>query len=279
MDEREWLASAGPMVMLAHLWPDSETGRIISERKLRLWVVACCRQVWHHLTDERSRRAVEVAERYADGKATDQQLYAASNCLDLEVYHSRSWLWAYVATEWEPARRLLGRGRTPTPILDEVVPPADQAALLRDLVGNPWRPVPVRKPCGVLLAEQACAAGRPFTHFDNCPACRGAGVVAPPWLTPPPVLSIARAAYAKRLPDGFLDPSRLAVLSDALEEAGCVEETILRHLRGEVRESNDGGRAYWYTDASGPQLTPDRARAAHVHARGCWAMDLLLGRE
>ncbi len=48
--------------------------------------------------------------------------------------------------------------------------------------------------------------------------------------------------------DGILDSSGLALLSDALEEAGCQEEAILRHLR-----------------------------ASGQHYRGCWVVDLLLG--
>ena len=72
----------------------------------------------------------------------------------------------------------------------------------------------------------------------------------PTWLTPT-VLNLARAAYEERaLPSGELAPDRLGVLSDALEEAGCDNEDILNHLR-----------------SPGP------------HVRGCWGLDLLLGKE
>jgi hypothetical protein len=72
----------------------------------------------------------------------------------------------------------------------------------------------------------------------------------PAWLHPT-VLSLAGAAYEERsMPAGELDPARLAVLSDALEEAGCTDEAILSHLR-----------------SPGP------------HVRGCWAVDLVLGKE
>jgi hypothetical protein len=46
------------------------------------------------------------------------------------------------------------------------------------------------------------------------------------------------------------DPQRLAVLADALEEAGCNDAEILTHLR-----------------SPGP------------HVRGCWALDLILGKQ
>jgi hypothetical protein len=49
----------------------------MSDRDLRLFACWCCRQVWHLLTDERSRHAVEVSERYAVGKATENELSAA----------------------------------------------------------------------------------------------------------------------------------------------------------------------------------------------------------
>ena len=64
------------------------------------------------------------------------------------------------------------------------------------------------------------------------------------------VLKLAKASYEERLlPSGQLDPDRLAVLADALLDAGCTDEDLLCHLRSE-----------------GP------------HHRGCWGVDLILGR-
>jgi hypothetical protein len=64
------------------------------------------------------------------------------------------------------------------------------------------------------------------------------------------VVKLAQAAYEHRLmPSGHLDPARLAVLADALDDAGCRDAELLGHLRGE-----------------GP------------HVRGCWVVDQVLGR-
>ena len=43
----------------------------------RLFAVWCGRQVEHLMTDERSKEALSVAERHANGKATDDELFAA----------------------------------------------------------------------------------------------------------------------------------------------------------------------------------------------------------
>ena len=68
--------------------------------------------------------------------------------------------------------------------------------------------------------------------------------------TPPSaVASGFIAAEERRLPEGTLDPDFLAVLAEALEEAGCTDPAVLDHLRG-----------------PGP------------HVRGCWPVELILGK-
>ena len=65
------------------------------------------------------------------------------------------------------------------------------------------------------------------------------------------ITKIAQAIYDDRdLPSGHLRSDRLAVLADGLQDAGCDDAELLGHLRG-------GG----------------------VHVRGCFAVDLLLGKS
>jgi hypothetical protein len=86
MTSQEWQASDSPDRMLRHL-AELDAGvahdpgrprRHLAIRKLRLLACAYCRHVWHLLTDERARRAVEVAERFADGEATEVELEQAA---------------------------------------------------------------------------------------------------------------------------------------------------------------------------------------------------------
>lgn len=70
MTEAEWQAAEDPAPILQFL------RRKASDRVLRLFACACCRLVWE-LVGEAGREAVEVAEQYADGRATRAELATA----------------------------------------------------------------------------------------------------------------------------------------------------------------------------------------------------------
>jgi hypothetical protein len=74
MTESEWVACGDTQKMLEFL---RDCGKL-SDRKARLFAVAVCRRVWQLFSDERSRRAVNTLERYADGLATVEELTAAA---------------------------------------------------------------------------------------------------------------------------------------------------------------------------------------------------------
>src|SRR5690242_19583883 len=71
MTEQDWWALTDPGTRL------SAFPRPVSRRKDRLFAVGCCYHIWGILEDKRSRRAVRVAEQYADGEASEEQLAAA----------------------------------------------------------------------------------------------------------------------------------------------------------------------------------------------------------
>lgn len=277
MKENAWLTSADPTSMLTFLQNTNErsTRRQNSlrgkatKRKLQLFAVSCCQRIWaripdaevmrgyrflvqcgaedfsDHVTADCGRSGVDIAERYADGKASEQDLEnareAAHQLTFVSEYHaatpnagigqgdtdfgfmaigsaasalesacdSDADRVEYAASESALASAYLKCGK------DDRIPPPDtlefeyQANLLRDIVGNPSRPV----------------------TFD--PTWRSDTVVA-----------LAEAIYADRAFD------RLPILADALEEAGCDHSDVLAHCRG-----------------PGP------------HVRGCWVVDLVLGKS
>jgi hypothetical protein len=220
------------------------------QRKLWFFGCACCRRIWHLLEDERSRKGVKLVERLADGFASREEwgdAWQEANRAQAKAHDavrdslrssgtfdetdlSAAAAAAHVlqpngltAAEGAAACASSTRGfprvgpeghgyDAPAAVAEREV----QAALLRDVFGNPFRPVALN----------------------------------PAWRTPT-VTALATAAYEERhLPAGTLDSDRLAILADALEDAGCENADILTHLRG-----------------PGP------------HVRGCWVIDLLLGKE
>jgi hypothetical protein len=211
----------------------------VSERKLRLFACSCCRRVERVLKDDVIRKALDAAERYADGRIREstlsrwhRQAVAARNDLSRLHYSGPppwaayqavadaslseknfSYVHALIACNHVALTVALLTGHTwDHPIATDAAQ-AESAALsdlLRDIVGNPFRPPPS---------------------------------IDPGWLQ-------WQHGMVGRLASGIYDERRFAelpILADALEDAGCTDAVILRHCRS-------GGE----------------------HARGCWLVDLLL---
>jgi len=60
------------------LWVATRPG-VLTDRELRLFAVFCARQVEHLLTDQRSKDAIDTAEKFAKGEATYEELAAAED--------------------------------------------------------------------------------------------------------------------------------------------------------------------------------------------------------
>jgi hypothetical protein len=213
--EAEWLICEDPHRMLDFL------GSKVSKRKRRLLAVACCRRIWHLLEDEGARRAVETAESFADGLASKKQLSRAC---------AKAWKLAIevVSAEIEEGSPPLSAGRVGNPanaaaalaaekvsenvFVHAALAPAQvalangefesqedacaaeykcQAALIRDLFGNPFRPVQFK----------------------------------PAWLESYDGLipKLVQAIYQERRFEA------MPALAEALRDAGCQDEEILGH--------------------------------------------------
>jgi hypothetical protein len=208
MDAAEWWDSSTDLAALFDALP-----KATRKRKARLFGCACTRQGWDLLPDGRFRIAVEVAEKYADGGADEEEMIRARKGAMASPSASHSMLAALLAHITLAASHPSSFMWAASAVWNDALPSA-LVRLLRDVFVNPFRPCP----------------------FD------------PAWLTGP-VPGLAEAAYTERLlPNGTLDPVRLAVLADALEDNGA-DPAILAHLRG-----------------PGP------------HVRGCWVVDLCTGR-
>jgi hypothetical protein len=135
MTEAEWLACEDPDVMVDFL----QSRALLSARKTRLFVVACCRIAWHLLTDRRSQQAVEVAERYADQNATRNELNAAYNLAWLAVQElgtPAAWrAWGSTSFEAWDGWHVGWHHRA----ADDHELNAQQATILRDISGNSFR--------------------------------------------------------------------------------------------------------------------------------------------
>lgn len=217
MTEAGWLTSADPVTMLRWISlpfgdrPIAHPQIPISDRKLRLLACAC------H----------EVARRDANGALHDDEALQAAYAVadgaspSLLLRHSH-WVFALASAE-RAARRAV-----------EVNYKGAAPSLLRCLFGNPFRPhVVLPRDVGVVLHNGPKNYRQDDVLLEDVLHWHDGTVV-----------KMARSIY-----DGC-DFSAMPVLGDALEEAGCENEGILRHCR-----------------------------EPGLHGRGCHAVDLLLGKS
>jgi hypothetical protein len=229
MTEAEWLACTDPQRMLEYL-----RGKA-SDRKLRLFACACCQFVRPLMTDERSRRAVEGGERYADGLASQLELEVVRAEARAAIPSKNRSRGLTVGTRaWREARVV--HALTRAAFAAACNPPdarstAQQTARVAEQRGLAWNGGVGNWQSNLLR----CIFSNPC-----CPT-----VVDPLWFTwhDATLPMLAQAVYDERAFD------RLPILADALEDAGCHDAGILAHCRG-----------------PGP------------HVRGCWVVDLLLGK-
>lgn len=280
MTEREWDRCMDPRPMLDYLWRLGRRWRDrllfwrgshaeeVSRRRLRLYLVACCRRIPHYSKFEHCRRAIDVVERFAEELAgpadlqdmaqafpemetwlmspPDQHItqFAIKLLLDLAAWEELEMITCQVpretdcialAVEWDAIRAQCEAEGQAAPLDDvaadqrlealfeeaRVKERPNQASLLRDVFG----PLPFRS----------------LSPLPPDILTRNDGIVK----------RLATSIYEERqLPRGTLDAVRLAVLADALEEAGVSDPDLLGHCR----------------------------RPGQLHVRGCWVLDRLLAK-
>lgn len=224
MTEAEWLSCGDVSRMLNAVDPHEY------DRRLRLFACGCCRRIWNLLDTEASRLLVELSEQYADGLATYHDLQKAN------VLHRTSPSKHCRATDAaiDAAAAFEASYRSSAMCFQRCANSAAEA-----------------------VALATCEDGQSFTKWiaehkekwhqrsvltDIIPNPFRPVALDPSWRTEA-VVALAEGIYAERAFE------RMPVLADALEDAGCSHDGILRHCRGD-----------------GP------------HVKGCWVVDLLTGR-
>jgi hypothetical protein len=243
MTEAEWLACSDP-VGLAQWELISATNR-----KVRLFAVACCRRIPVLNSHAALAAVIDTIERFADRLATEEELREAN--LRSDGIADRA---GETADEYESAEGITGKTVREWQI--QCAGRAGYWASLSD--AESWTGID-----HVLSLAADAVALAAVNDYDYDQVTKGAGeeraaqadlfrdvfgnpfcpvTVDPRWLTPD-VVGLARGIYE----DGAFE--RMPVLADALMDAGCADETILAHCR-----------------SAGP------------HVRGCWVVDLVLGK-
>jgi hypothetical protein len=282
MDEQEWLACTDPEKMLEYL--EGKAG----PRKLRLFACACCRRlpVFADTSElcERGGRALTLSEGFADAEADRGDLYAAHQAVlkgsggdgASAIVWASGWQSDFKAsTAQEVTSRAAeaaaaaggalvpvpggipwpGPEGTPAPWPEEI--PLHQMSEEQQGISKQYfaqlrrareaaRREECRKQCDLLR----CVFGNPFRPIPP----------DAPWL----------AAAREQFGTLALSFYRSAPCPDlwgfwkALEETGCRDVDIRKHC--------------WESHCA-PQFMNSPGLGLPPHPRGCWVLDLVLGKE
>ncbi len=272
----EWASCEIPRLMLLDFEERGNQGLI--SRELRLFACACCRHVVSLMTDERSSQAVDVAERYADGNASRDELDAAHAAASLAEHSIMQRIkqinaaapasvgdqdtgeWRlYSIDDWNPEGRRLNAARA-----------ASNCAriLVMSTPGNPEL-----KYSGDWLVARAVAI---YAHKAGSGRDRLASMEAAFLAQDPEYLTYEDHSQADLLRCIFRNPFRLVAAEK--QEAGPgirdMAESIYRH-RGFDRMPVLG-KELEISGRVGPDVV-SHCTNANVHVRGCWALDIARG--
>jgi hypothetical protein len=257
MTENEWLErDEWPERMLLELHKACTEGQVrISERMLRLFCCACCRRVENVVRDDRVLKAIDVVERHVDGLATDDELQLAGDAIERALEESYeegfritpgdfNWLVVPIPSLHLIEAAAYAAGRTPGGILMGGWFALAMLAAMK---------------CRLAVTHAASEAGKdhqPVTqavlvrHLCLLRDCLGnpfrpvsLNTAWPAW-NDGIIPKLAQSIYEE------LAFERMPILADALEEASCTNPDILNHCRSHEE-----------------------------HVRGCWVVDLILGKK
>ena len=253
MTEEEWLTPPPdePPTAALEILMNCVLEASPSERKLRLLAYAICQPLAPLLVDERSRKALTGLESYADGRCSlaDFESHAA---LARDAFNAVS---ASFGGEWATSARSNPRFHAAEAVrraTEERESFAAPGSVISGIGAASW---------GAVVAAGLSVSGHENDSADAEAASQAEAqgqirllrevfgnpfrpvAFDPAWRTSD-VMAIGKGIYAERAFD------RMPVLADALQDAGCDRDDLLAHLRD----------------------------ATATHVRGCWALDLVLGK-
>jgi hypothetical protein len=268
MTEADWLACDDPVAMVEFLrgsprgqdavrwsysWWRPDEPQAPADRRFRLFACACCRRVCNHIP-ERGRDIVVAIEEYLDGRASSEALgaaFTAPSRLDYREGRSHrpdpgAWVLTYLVGGFNG----LTAGASALMVFTRILPLLDEeygreARNAFDRCVSTFAEVrlaPFRWPEPVpaaLMAERVAYADLLRCIFGN-PFHQP--TIDPSWRSETAV-RLALQQYESR------DFSLMPIMGDALQDAGCGDEHILNHCR-----------------------------SPGVHVRGCFVVDLVLGK-